>query len=738
MGRSTAPLGFLGTIFAERAGIRERNVQPSALESSGRGLQQSDWGHIVHRKTLRFIGAASVAALGLASPALGHPGEPGDPTPPVEVVIDQSNFDDITGDGWGLSPDFQVPSGTAELAAGPFTPPSGTGSLRLFNTDSGQLTTVANSSDFEGTLLSSVSKASYATFVDADSTAGPTQISLKFGVEGTTLVFEPYYADNTRALQRGVWNTWDAAGASTGWWDTQGLTSCTMAAPCSFTQMKNAIDPEGTVTLNDVRLAVGRGPSHFDGNVDALSLKVGAVVTHYDFESNAADDDVVTRVDETNAGGWSVDGNKGTASNGFFDARPAGGPSGASGGASMSLLHQGAGSYVSVLQDYEADGDLTQRYLGKLDNIEADTYKLSTSTNTADYPTVRFEVRLADPTTQFAFTSIIHEPAATSIDTIDHVKAIHDPANTVDSRTWRVSKDIAGLTQWTYYTWSELMRTPLRDAVILKTRVMSGAAGGGAFSGGVDVLRLSFRDGSSQTWDFQKVGFPQPAAAPSAPTDLTAAAATSSTNVTLGWTDTSTTEDGFLLERSTSSTFLPAAGVVSITLPRNATTHVDTGLTANTTYYYRVAAGNGAGLSPYSNTASATTIANPPTPDTTSPTVQITTESGIILPFDPMSGDETFTDIAGTASDNVAVVAVSVALRDAFGSVVAWPVVCGANVAPDCPTVAPGQPGSWSVRFAVPIASFEHPPGVYSVTAYAVDAAGNLTESESIDIITLR
>lgn len=714
-----------------------QDVQPWSLGRPQGGVcrRSYDWGTNVHRNTLRFIGAAAVGALALASPALGHPGEPGDP-PHDDVVVDQSSFGSISGDGWRLTPDFQVPSGTAELAAGPLTPPSGTGSLRLHNTDAGQLTTVANSSDFDGVALSSVTEASYASFVDEDSVAGSTQISLKFGIDGTTIVFEPYYAQNSLAMQRGVWHTWNAAAAPTGWWDTKGLTSCSMSAPCSFTQLKSQLDP--AATLNDVRLAVGRGPSHFDGNVDYLQLKVGQQVTRYDFESNAVGDDVVTRVDETNNGGWSVDGNKGTESNGFFAARPAGGPVGATGGASMSLLHQGAGSYVSVVQDYEADGDLTQRYLGKLDNIEADTYKLSTSTNAADYPTVRFEVRLADPTTQFAFTSIIHEPSATTIDAIDQVKAIRDPGSTQDSRTWRVSRDIAGLTEWTYYTWAELMSTPLRDAVILKARVMSGTAGGGAFSGGVDVLRLSFRDGSSQTWDFQKVGFPQPAAAPSAPTDLTAAAALNSTNVTLGWTDTSTTEDGFLLERSTSSTFLPAASVVSITLPANATTHVDTGLTANTTYYYRVAAGNGAGLSPYSNTASATTIANPPAPDTTSPTVEISTQSGIILPFDPLTFDETYTDIEGIASDNVGVVAVSVALRDAFGSVVAWPVVCGGDVAPACDTVDPGEPMDWSVRFAIPIASFEHPPGVYSVTAYAVDAAGNLTASESIDIITVR
>lgn len=692
----------------------------------------------MHRKTVLLAAALAIGVAGLASPAIGHPGGPSDP-PHEDVIVDQASFDQITGEGWRLTPDQdpRVPTGTAELAAGPLTPVSGSGSLRLHNTDAGQLTTVANSSDVTGALLNSVTQASYATFVDEDSAAGPAEISLKFGVEGTTLVFEPYYAYNALALQHGVWHEWDAAGAPTGWWDTKGLTSCSMSAPCSFAQLKSQLDPTGTVTLNDVRVAIGRGMANFDGNVDFVQLTIDSQTTRWDFESNAVDNDVVTRVDESNAGGWTIDGSKGSASNGYYAVQTAGGPAGATGGASMAMLHQGAGSYASLVQDYEAKRDLTQRYLGKLDNIEADTYKLSSSTN-GDYPTVRFEVRLADPTTQFAFTSIVHEPASTSLDAIDRVKAIHDPAHTQDSKTWRVTSDIAGLTKWTPYTWAELMRTPLRDAVILKARVMSGTAGGGAFSGGVDVLKLSYRDGSSQTWDFQKRGFPVPTTIPAAPSALTATAATNSTNVSLTWTDNSTDEGAFLLERSTSSTFAPEGAVTGITLPYNTTSYVDTGLAAATTYYYRVSAGNAAGLSGYSNVAEVTTITDPPAPDTTKPTVEITTESGIFLPFDPASFEPTYTDIAGIASDNVGVAAVSVALRDAFGQVVAWPVVCGANGAPDCESVDPGEPSHWSVRFAIPLASFEHPPGAYTVTAYAVDAAGNLTESESIDIITLR
>jgi hypothetical protein len=96
---------------------------------------------------------------------------------------------------------------------------------------------------------------------------------------------------------------------------------------------------------------------------------------------------------------------------------------------------------------------------------------------------------------------------------------------------------------------------------------------------------------------------------PAAPTSLAATAA-SSTNINLTWTDNSTNETGFKIERAIGGgAFSPL-----ITVGANVTGYADSGLTASTSYSYRVRATNGAGDSAYSNTASATTSAPPPSP----------------------------------------------------------------------------------------------------------------------------
>ncbi|WP_024772528.1 cellulase family glycosylhydrolase [Aquimarina macrocephali] len=93
--------------------------------------------------------------------------------------------------------------------------------------------------------------------------------------------------------------------------------------------------------------------------------------------------------------------------------------------------------------------------------------------------------------------------------------------------------------------------------------------------------------------------------APEAPTSLVITT-TISTQIDLGWTDNANNEDLFRIERSANGT----SGWTSVgTTTINTSSYADTGLTSNTTYYYRVRAENTIGNSAYSNTVNVTTTA---------------------------------------------------------------------------------------------------------------------------------
>jgi subtilisin family serine protease len=93
---------------------------------------------------------------------------------------------------------------------------------------------------------------------------------------------------------------------------------------------------------------------------------------------------------------------------------------------------------------------------------------------------------------------------------------------------------------------------------------------------------------------------------PAAPANLIATSVSSS-QINLTWTDSDNTETGFKVERCTGVGCSDFAQIA--TVAANAIIYSDTGLTASTSYTYRVSAYNTAGDSDYSNTASAVTQA---------------------------------------------------------------------------------------------------------------------------------
>lgn len=119
--------------------------------------------------------------------------------------------------------------------------------------------------------------------------------------------------------------------------------------------------------------------------------------------------------------------------------------------------------------------------------------------------------------------------------------------------------------------------------------------------------------------------------APAAPSLLVADEASTSA-IDLTWNDNSDDETEFDLQYDTVDTF---TSPTTVNPAADATTHQATGLSADTTYYFRIRATNAAGDSDWSNTASATTFAS-------------AAASGAVIDLDSEAG--LFQDVAGTTA----------------------------------------------------------------------------------------
>jgi uncharacterized protein (TIGR02145 family) len=121
---------------------------------------------------------------------------------------------------------------------------------------------------------------------------------------------------------------------------------------------------------------------------------------------------------------------------------------------------------------------------------------------------------------------------------------------------------------------------------------------------------------------------------PVGPSNLTGSVA-SSTQINLSWTDNSTNETGYKIERKTGTEIYAIIG----TTATNVTTFNDTGLTPNTTYTYRVYSYNTVGNSlTYSNAITLTTsnstainVSGPNVTDIDGNTYQSVTNCGLIF-----------------------------------------------------------------------------------------------------------
>ncbi|MCZ7558447.1 MAG: S8 family serine peptidase [Bacteroidia bacterium] len=136
---------------------------------------------------------------------------------------------------------------------------------------------------------------------------------------------------------------------------------------------------------------------------------------------------------------------------------------------------------------------------------------------------------------------------------------------------------------------------------------------------------------------------------PNAPSNLTVGSPTTS-SLTLNWSDNSSDETGFRIERASSSNG-PWSFVANV--GQNQTSYQNTGLASSTTYWYRVFAFNANGNSSASNTASGTTASPPPPPNPPSNLVVVSpTSSSLTLNWSDNSGDESGFRIERASSSN--------------------------------------------------------------------------------------
>ena len=161
----------------------------------------------------------------------------------------------------------------------------------------------------------------------------------------------------------------------------------------------------------------------------------------------------------------------------------------------------------------------------------------------------------------------------------------------------------------------------------------------------------------------QLIVTPATASVPSGPTNLTVTPG--STGATLHWTaSTSGSPTSYSIYRGTATggEAVSAVGTVSGTT----TTFTDTGLTNGKTYFYNVAANNGAGVSPDSNEVPVSPGATATSPPTPTGLAAKPADGSIDLTWNPSAGATSYSVYRGTAPGAEGTTPVGTATSDSF------------------------------------------------------------------------
>jgi PEP-CTERM motif len=204
-----------------------------------------------------------------------------------EVLVDPANM------GTWIFQQDPGTTGAGSFVTGPGTPPLGTGSAQLSETDLASSEILFNYLTDVGTPLSQITALSYSEYIASNSGDDDLAPSLQFNVNinsSTTayqgrLVYEPYF---TNTLTPGTWQSWNTMTGADWWFSSMSFNNgCTQANPCTWAQVL-ADYPDVVInnTVGGFGFKVGSRWPSFVGNVDDLTITVSSVSTTYNFDPN--------------------------------------------------------------------------------------------------------------------------------------------------------------------------------------------------------------------------------------------------------------------------------------------------------------------------------------------------------------------------------------------------------------------------------------------------------------------